>query len=168
MCNQRQHFCLQQFVTVGKQLLLGGKQYKVYMHSDTQSKKERARSLEQDNLDSTRLSNLHFNLIFSIPRNVNKTPQTPSSHLQTLPSCQLRLRQRAASLAHQAERAVSRSANTSERSVCLSTVFLLGALLIESRICMSSGISIKAIAALNFYFNVVVNVNFDLDSSICT
>lgn len=35
---------------------------------------------------------------------------------------------------------------------------------------MSSGISIKAIAALNFYFNVVfvVNVNFDLDSSICT
>lgn len=166
MCNQRQHFCLQQFVTVGKQLLLGGKRYKVYMHTDRQSKKEREKVLSKTT--STRLSNLHFNLIFSIPRNVNKTPQTPSSHLQTLPSCWLRLRQRAASPAHQAERAVSRSANTSERSVCLSTVFLLGALLIESRICMSSGISIIAIAALNFYFNVVVNVNFDLDSSICT
>lgn len=62
MCNQRQHFCLQQFVTVGKQLLLGGKRYKVYMHTDRQSKKEREKVLSKTT--STRLSNLHFNLIF--------------------------------------------------------------------------------------------------------
>jgi len=103
-------------------------------------------------LDSTRLSNLHFNLIFSIPRNVNKNAADDA--VESLADV-------ANFLAQQLIR-TKRAGRSTTLGLCLlvSCVlfvclqFFLGALLIESCICMSnsSDNSIKEIAAVNFNF----------------